>query len=811
MRMLPNAIFLLAILCICLGIYLLYLNKNASINSIAYFCCYGMGIWCYGTAKALYANTYLDALVYLKFTIIGVIGFVSTFLHLCILFTRRETTGRKSILPLLFYLPASVMIYIFAFSLGASARIYKLVQGTGGWQSFFQKQQVALLLDVFVFVYLLSAVLLLLWWREKRKGAEDKRYRNYICLLTLFVIVSFLIIIVLDLRRPLGYYHEYLLLLVIVPVITAFFIVHRHPFLGEDEEILEDKVFMDRSRNKVVQLFSGALVLGGIIYFVTQYFYGNNHRVWELWKMTFFLFFIGALIHLLRKSAIRRESKSIVYAILLSLCIPIITLEFIDSAAISMWVFPVIIMITGILFYDTAVMLLVSTTMVMTQCYLWIRVPKSVVYLDHSDFLGRIILLAGAIFLVSYINRIYRKRLTILSDKIREQDLLFLISALGMDASSENVTEKMEEILQQLCSFFHASCGLVDFIGENNWEDIPKKYSFCNEIVRKSKKESNEEVVTVPLSYQETSMGTLLLSLEKREDEDTLIKNADIAMYRAKGKGKDQYVFCSEEMKTQTQYTMTLTNQIYQALEREEFFLCYQPQIDAKTEEIVALEALIRWKHPVYGLISPATFIPIAEHTGTIQKIGEWVLYEACKRNMEWHSLGGIKPRMAVNVSINQLLTPTFVDIVRRVLKETSLSANYLELEITENIAMQETERVQMVLLELKKLGVSLAIDDFGMEYSSLSRIKSLPLNRLKIDMHFVQRIAHSEADCIMIDIIIMLARNLGVKVIAEGVETKEQFEFLVERDCDEIQGYYFYKPLTQEEINDFLTSISYN
>jgi EAL domain-containing protein (putative c-di-GMP-specific phosphodiesterase class I) len=284
-----------------------------------------------------------------------------------------------------------------------------------------------------------------------------------------------------------------------------------------------------------------------------------------------------------------------------------------------------------------------------------------------------------------------------------------------------------------------------------------------------------------------------------------LIKNADLAMYTAKCNGKNQFVFCSEKMEEDMQRTMIITQNLYHALENQEIYLVYQPQVSLTDEKVIAVEALARWNNPALGLISPQVFIPIAEHNGLINDIGEWILREACKQCKLWQDIGLAPVRIAVYVSVKQLINPEFVNTVMEVLEETELEPQYLELELTENIAIQESDYIISALSKLKVLGVSLAIDDFGMEYSSLSRIKLLPIDRLKIDMHFISGIQKSEKDRAIVDVIIRLAKDLKISVIAEGVEKEEQLQYLKSKLCDEVQGYYFYKPLSKEEIQRLL------
>ncbi|WP_050740901.1 EAL domain-containing protein [Acetobacterium bakii] len=302
-----------------------------------------------------------------------------------------------------------------------------------------------------------------------------------------------------------------------------------------------------------------------------------------------------------------------------------------------------------------------------------------------------------------------------------------------------------------------------------------------------------------------TASGGIAVFPEDGENVNSLIKNADLALYVAKKKGKGQVAFCSAEMKDEVLEKLILTNSLYQALERNELHLEYQPQVCIKSQSIIGFEALLRWNHPRLGAISPAVFIPLAEQTGLINTIGEWVLTSACVQNKAWQDRGFKPVRMAVNLTVEQFRSSNVEKMVKECLEKTGLESRYLELEITESIAMKESRYVEKSLEALKKLGVSISIDDFGTEYSSLSRLKDMPVDRLKIDMQFIQRIGVSAKDDSIIAVMIYLAKRLGLKVIAEGVETVAQLDFLRLENCDEVQGYYYYKPLSIAEIEEII------
>ena len=292
---------------------------------------------------------------------------------------------------------------------------------------------------------------------------------------------------------------------------------------------------------------------------------------------------------------------------------------------------------------------------------------------------------------------------------------------------------------------------------------------------------------------------------EHGADGDTLIKNADAAMYCAKENGRNNFRFFTEEMNAQVAERLTLENSLRLALDKKELFLVYQPQMDIATGRITGLEALLRWQHPELGLVPPDKFIRIAENSGLIMPIGEWVLRTACSQARTWQDEGLPAVPVAVNVSAVQFRQEGFRELIRRVLHETGLAPQYLELELTESLLLSSADVTFSVLQELKALGLKLAIDDFGTGYSSLSYLKQFPVSKLKIDRSFVRDIAVNPDDAAITTAVISMAKSLNLTVIAEGVENEAQMSFLRAHQCDEIQGYYFSKPLAADKVADKL------
>lgn len=288
------------------------------------------------------------------------------------------------------------------------------------------------------------------------------------------------------------------------------------------------------------------------------------------------------------------------------------------------------------------------------------------------------------------------------------------------------------------------------------------------------------------------------------ETVDILLRNADVAMYQAKAIKGNNFKFYHTDMSVKTLAEFDQEADLRQAIANEEFFLCYQPQIHLSSEKIVALEALIRWQHPKKGVLLPIDFIPLAEEIGLIVPIGEWVLRSACKQNKAWQAAGFSPVRVAVNISAQQFKQQNLVDMIQHILQETGLSPEYLELELTENVILSNREVIEVVS-KLKKLGIMIAIDDFGTGYSSLSYLNELPLDRLKIDSSFIKHINSTTDDEVIIRAVIAMAKNLNLEVLVEGVETKNQLTFLRKNECGDVQGFYFSKPLSSGEIEDYL------
>ncbi len=289
------------------------------------------------------------------------------------------------------------------------------------------------------------------------------------------------------------------------------------------------------------------------------------------------------------------------------------------------------------------------------------------------------------------------------------------------------------------------------------------------------------------------------------ENADNLLRNADSAMYRAKENGRNNFQFYVADMNVKARERLMLESSLRRALDRGEFMLYYQPRVDLLSGRVIGAEALLRWRHPEMGLVSPAEFIPILDETGMIIPVGDWALREACRQNREWQDMGLPPIRVAVNLSVRQFIQKDLADTIIRALDAAGLSAEHLELEITEDLFLEHNETNIITLARLKSMGIHISIDDFGTGYSSLSYLKRLPIDTLKIDQSFVRDIGTDPDNKAIASAIIAMASSLRLNVLAEGVETDEQLAFLRAQGCNEIQGFSFSHPLPAQEFEQLL------
>ncbi len=304
--------------------------------------------------------------------------------------------------------------------------------------------------------------------------------------------------------------------------------------------------------------------------------------------------------------------------------------------------------------------------------------------------------------------------------------------------------------------------------------------------------------------YATASIGVTFFPTDATEVTG-LIRNADVAMYRAKEDGRNKYHLFTADLNARAVERLSIETALRHALDREELFLCYQPKVNLQTGRVLGVEALVRWQHPHRGIVSPDEFVPVAEETGLIVPVGEWVLRQACEDALRWSRSGVEDVNVAVNLSARQFRQGDLLKTVDNIFCELSFDPNRLELEITESLLMDDTEASEVALYDLKAFGLSIYLDDFGTGYSSLAYLKKFPIDGLKIDRSFIRDIPGDVDDEAITRAIVALSQALRLKVVAEGVETRAQLDFLNLEGCDEVQGYLFSKPLTYDRLVEWI------
>jgi diguanylate cyclase (GGDEF)-like protein/PAS domain S-box-containing protein len=378
-----------------------------------------------------------------------------------------------------------------------------------------------------------------------------------------------------------------------------------------------------------------------------------------------------------------------------------------------------------------------------------------------------------------------------------------------------------DELLTEMAKRFRQSLRAVDVVGRpKERNDVVGRLGGDEFIILIEEISELSQVAVVAQRVLGTAMKPMIILGEEcrvtasigisvypgdGEDEQTLMKKADMAMYFAKEEGKNNFQFYSQNTQSQAFERLSIETNLRKALECNELYLEYQAKLDFKTGVITGVEALLRWKNPLLGLVTPTQFIPVAEETGMIVSIGRWVMKTVCAQNVAWQSQCLPPVRVAVNLSLRQLMDDKLLEDIKAALDDSGMAPNLLELEITESMVMYKPERFIEVLTKIKNMGVRLALDGFGTGYSSLAQIKQFPIDTLKVDRSFIRNLSQNSEHKAIIEAIIAVGKTLSLNVVAEGVETMAQDEFLREHVCDEMQGFYFSKPVAPEQFADLL------
>ncbi len=1003
------------------GLYIIYINPKASQNRLFLLVCISLCFWSFGFSIANSAPNIETCLLWRRISAVGWGSIYSLLLHFLLLLSENKLIKNRLFMTLL-HIPALISVYVFAISGNITANQYNFIKMHYGWVNVAIQNSWTFFFYIYYIGYLLASLWVVWHWRVKASDYDARKQASMIfySILSALMLGSFTDVILSSFfSSPLP---QMAPVVTLIPVGALYFSLKLNNLLQGIIENKDEYILSQETLSQIYFYLGIAYMAGGILGFLSKFLphlISGEANLKNTLYSGIILFLLGCAILLFR--LIKKETlKNPLIMIAALLSIPIITLRFIEFSSITIWVFPILLIIVSLTFNTRKPLVLVTIISILTQIIVWYFAPSGPINMDEFDFILRVGIFILAFWLGSLVNRIYVKKIEENIQQIEFQKLVSDISFDFININQKNISEKSDKMIEKTGRHFNADRAYIVLLDKPNnifdyaheWcndnieprkeivKDIPinafpwtmdqlKKnkiaviddismlpieadieknhfskqdiksllliaieendellgyigldsmvfiYTWTNyhikllkilanlyadgllkikaekeieylayydhltglpnrnlfsdrlnqaiELARRtgslvsvilldldSFKMINEimghsvgdtvikevgqylaenlrktdtvarfggdeflvmlnnifdikDITTVAdnimklfgkpfiLNGQEffitCSAGIAIYSIDG-EDTESLIQNADIAMHRAKSRGKNQYVLCTEGMKEEVKKNMKISNCLYRVLERNELSVFYQPQIKVETGEIIGLEALLRWNHPEMGMIPPNVFIPLAEKNGLINSIGEWVLKTASRQNKKWQDMGFPHMRMAVNLSIVQFNNPRIVDVVNNALKESGLNPKYLELEITESIAIGETKDTVGILNNLKNLGISISIDDFGTAYSSLNRLKMLPVDRIKIDMQFIQAIENSEKDQAITKVIINLAKTLGLGVLAEGVETISQLEFLRSKLCDEVQGFYFYKPISSEEIEKILKKI---
>ncbi|MEK5447722.1 EAL domain-containing protein [Paenibacillus sp. FSL R7-0331] len=1002
-----------------LGMYILSLNTGSKLNRLYCIACLSLSIWSFCFSITNSAPDYETAILWRRLASLGYGTVYSILLHFSLILTERTAVLKNKWIYVVLYFPAAVNVIAFGYNASAKEQ-YNLIYTAAGWVNISANGWGDVYFNLY-YICFTTAGLLLLWNWARRSKDPIKKKQGYLLMFShsMALIAGTATDVIMNtyasVKLP-----QLAPVIVLLPTTAMFYAIRRYGLmgLGKSEKAEPGQILSNVNLDRFIKIMSFLYVIGGMLNFASQYFFNQQApRFGFILLFSLFFFVNGLLLTLIKYIPAKKDVKEGVFIIIMLASILLIALSYVESASVTAWSAPFIIVMLSVLFNKRFMILWIGVPILITQIYIWVRMPEAMVQVDGSDYLARIGILGITLWLAYFVNRVYVQRLEDNEAQIRFQKLVARISGDFVKVSESDLDEKINELLE-LCGE-HFQVERAFYIPLSNhpeayeWSREGKEQAdtfisrlngkgfawWLKELVHTGQLKVTDvdmlppeagaeqalfsshkikSLISVPVRNKGRILGLLLLTsvkaarsfgqnhqqllrilanllsdalvkveaqreisymayydaltgfpnhtlfknqleesirsagendrhigvlfidldafkivndtighlggdemlkqvtsriagclheqdmvsrfggdeflvkvagIERVEDiekmaesiinaiarpvivkgqeffitasagiavypgdgesTEELIRNADLAMYAAKEKGKNQYLLCSPAMKEQVSEKTQLTNSLYRALERNELVLHYQPQVNVQTKEIVGLEALIRWNNPELGMISPAAFIPLAEQTGLILPIGKWVLETACRQMKEWQELGVQGIRMAVNLSVVQFKDRNLLSIVERTLRETGLGPEYLELEITESAAADGDDNILEVLHALKELGVSISIDDFGSGYSSLSRLKTMPVDRIKIDMQFVRGISTGNEDEAIAKTIIQLAKNLKLQVIAEGVETGEQFAFFNKNKCDEIQGYFFYKPMPASEVESILLDMN--
>lgn len=1007
----PSFLSFLFFLSLILAAYWAYqiirLQARGSLNQTFFAICMALGLWSLGFFMASTAQTLSVALFWRRFAALGWTSIFSFILIFFILLTGRAKSEKAIRSLWLLHIPALLTMTVFALSPSLAPAQYLLVKTSVGWTNLARHTPWDYLYYAYFIVYMGLSLHLVWRWKDSIKEEEKKIQARRILLAMLLVVplggfIDLFANTLLSQRLP-----QIAPLFILFPVGAMYYAASHHDVFACREKRPERIISLhqeDRIYRGLAIFFSLSGLLSFVFLYASQLEKGQVDLPFIV-SRSISVLALGLILLSLEKIEKRRFRELLSMGLLL-FSIPLLSLIFLEDAGLSLWAFPLLILLASLLFNRPKFLLAIGITSILTQRLVWILYPGQALFVDKYDYILRMIIFVIAGFFGLYVNRVYMAQKRENDYKVRFQRMISDVLFEFVTYNRKSTDEKNDYLLRKIGGFFevdrtylfminhrdktmtysnewcqpgirsekkaiqkmpidrfpwwfeqlskHSMVYIEDvgcmpenaraeqmqlegqsvksllaapiicegkingFIGmdsvleKKTWTEenisllnimasilssslsprmtqiekeyradydpltqLPNRFYFAdqvNQTILKAKKSKehlaiifldldafklvndqighkggdkllikvgqalgaqlgedhllarfggDEFLVLVDGFVEKGELEAILAKLmraflrpfkvsgqvftmsaslgiasypEDGSEADALLKSADYAMRQAKREGRGRYLVCDPSMREAMQKSQVLSNDLPLALEKKDFEIYYQPQIDLASGRIAGVEALLRWKHPSLGWIPPLLFIPLAEKNGLINRLGEWVFSQACQQKKDWKARGLDDLSLAVNLSGVQMVDPHIAKTLEGLMGENQINPRQMELEITESIAIEETQYLQNVLKDLKATGMTITIDDFGTQYSSLVRLKILPADKIKIDMQFVQGIEDSEKDRAIIAVIIKLAKSLGLKVLAEGVETKAQLDFLVDKECDLVQGYYYHR-----------------
>lgn len=797
--------FSVCIASLVMGIFVLQNDRKKHVNRCFFALIASVSIWSAGLAIANSAPDAATCEIWRRFSAVGWGTVYSIMLHFVLIITGRVKLLKKWWFYVLLYLPAAITVLAYAIPSGINQTPYHLQQTEFGWVNVAQVADYNIWDWVFLAYYVgysVTGLILVLLWNIRSSDHSIKMQSRAIFLsFTTTLIIGSLTDLLLG--NTLAKLPQMAPLILLIPITTLYYSIKKYGFIVT--ELLEKKSSYTRI---IIFVILYVILSALLIAFSSDSVNIGNVNI----STTTLRGIIIQLQMLISVYLVIRENKpGFIASVLMNIVSIVSSVAHIirNSSIVSL---PGVISYLGVLMITGLIASYKKHTALNIE-----KINNQRKSLEESE--------------KSLYRMAYYDSLTGLPNKE-----LFVIELNKAIRDAKKSSPPIGVMFIDLDSFK----SINDTIGHTNGdivlkemalrlssclrkEDVVSRYGGDEFLIKISGVEKSEELykissrimdafkkaVTVNnVEYFVSASAGVAVYPADGEDSDTLIKNADIAMYSAKSNGKKQCVYCSAKLKNDTTKKLTLTNSLYTALDKNELFLVYQPQVKMRTKEIVGFEALLRWNNAEYGLIPPDVFIPMAEQTGLIRPIGLWVLRTACEQFKRFKDIYYKDITISVNLSVEQLKDSGIVSKIRKILYDTQADPAYVQLEVTESSVFNREPHLLKRLQDIKNLGISISIDDFGTGHSSLSRLKVFPIDLLKIDMEFVHGISsESEKDKAIIKSIIQVAKNLGIEVLAEGVETEDQYMYLRKEECDIIQGYYFYKPMPANEIETLLNS----